>query len=655
MKRAEGLRSRWLATCLLLAGLAIGAIWLSSVRTLADPSEPAEAAPAHPEAAPANATWEKRWWIEKIARLLRNGEGLGPDDDIARLEKLTKEEIVREFMADERFGDTVLDFNMYFLGFKADSVKVDGNYQHSAFDFPNAISSAKALIGNGDYLKLFDLEGDYYFAPLATAPSEEDLTPEDSRLSAKQLRDKAETELSSKLKALLALRKGPKRVDFDEFCDQIAEFSDQRDELTKAFNRAFTDAEIFVLLRGSVPEFIFDGLDKVTDDECEKPKDKHDIKRLEDTVAELSTRLDRAFAEIARFEPTVYWPETLAEFKPLILSAFPRKGPWPAFGVEQGTALANSSTNYNRKRAAYVLKRFFCDDLNPVGFDDPKEHVSGAHGSQTSCYSCHYKLDPMAGFFRNHGALFGDASSTPDIVFDDLASMDRKKYLSAWSAPPGSGRAWDVGYIRSPRWTEQNEYGESLADLSRIIRKAPEAKRCLMKRLTEYVLGENQTVDGGYLDFLTQNFEKDAAVNSSIAMKNAVTRVLLTETYQTRNPDPRRCYDLAPGTNTSERPPCRVAYILQKNCVRCHNEDEALNTLDLTKWVQRPGEKRQTFPHFTMTGDKIPAAKTFEEMSSRLSSTDPKFRMPKNKLMSSQERQELYLWLQSELARRQPE
>jgi hypothetical protein len=29
--------------------------------------------------------------------------------------------------------------------------------------------------------------------------------------------------------------------------------------------------------------------------------------------------------------------------------------------------------------------------------------------------------------------------------------------------------------------------------------------------------------------------------------------------------------------------------------------------------------------------------------------------MPKNKLMSSQERQELYLWLQSELARRQPE
>ncbi len=68
-------------------------------------------------------------------------------------------------------------------------------------------------------------------------------------------------------------------------------------------------------------------------------------------------------------------------------------------------ALANSSTNYNRKRAAYVLKRFFCDDLNPVGFEDPAEHIGGAHGSQTSCYACHYKLDPMAGFFRNHGAL----------------------------------------------------------------------------------------------------------------------------------------------------------------------------------------------------------------------------------------------------------
>lgn len=631
---------------------------------MADPNPAADAAPvqaitsqtpASLPAPPAKSAWEKRWWIEKTSRILRNGEGVGPNDDIDHLEQLSKEEIVREFMNDERFGDTMLDFNMYFLGFKADSVKIDGAYRHSAFDFPNAISSARALLVNGDYLKLFDLDGDFYMAPLTTAPSMDALPPDEVRLSAKQLREKAVGELSSRIKALLALRKGANPVTVQAFCDEVGEMADQREELTKAFNRAFTDTEIFVLMRGAVPDFVFDRLDKLSDEDCEKPQDQIDAKHVEDAVSDIAERFDTAFAEVFKFDPTIYWPETLAEFQPLNLNAFPRGSKWPAFGYEQGTALANSSTNYNRKRAAYVLKRYFCDDLNPVGFDDPKEHVSGAHGSQTSCYSCHYKLDPMAGFFRNYGALFADASSTPDIVFDDLAAMDRKKYLQAWSAPPGSGRAWDVGYIRSPRWTEQNEYGLSLSDLSRIIRKAPEARRCLMKRLTEYVLGENQTLDGGYLDYLTQNFEKEAAVNSSIAMKNALTRVLLTETYQTRNPDAQRCYDLAPGTQTSERPPCRVAYILQKNCVQCHNGEEALNTLDLTKWIKTPNGKEKTFPHYQITGEKIPAVQTFEQMSSRLSSTDPKLRMPKNKLMSSQERQDLFLWLQGELARRHTE
>ncbi len=100
-----------------------------------------------------------------------------------RLSKLPKEEVVREFMRDERFGDTVLDFNMYFMGFKIDSLKIDGMYASSAFDFANAINSAKELLYDGDYLKLFDLEGDYYFAPLTMTPSEEKLDPEDAKLT----------------------------------------------------------------------------------------------------------------------------------------------------------------------------------------------------------------------------------------------------------------------------------------------------------------------------------------------------------------------------------------------------------------------------------------------------------------------------------------
>lgn len=609
---------------------------------------------AHPAMTipPRLSAWDKRWWIEKTSRLLRGGESLDPNDDIDHLAQLSKDDIAREFMSDERFGDTVLDFNMYVLGFKVDSLKVDGAYVANAYDFANAINSAKAVMQGGDYLKLFDLEGDDYMAPLAIAPSDDTLAPEDAKLTPQQLREKAVKELHSWLEDLLRMRQGAKPIQLPDYCDEVDEFTDARDKLTKRLNRAFADPEIFVLVRGGIPELIFDSLTAAVDQNCDKPEGQGDVTRLEAAVKTALAQFDRAFAEIFKFEPTIYGPDTVAEFRPVDRSAFPNSRKWLAFGFEQGTALANSSTNYNRKRAAYVLKRFFCDDLNPVGFDDPKEHVSGAHGSDTSCYACHYKLDPMAGFFRNYGALFSDEPSASDIVFDDLASVDRSKYLMAWRAPEGSARKWNIGYIRSPRWTEQNEYGQSVADLSRIIRNAPEAKRCVMKRLTQYMLGESQTVDGSYLDYLTANFEKEAAENSSTALKNAMIRILDSQAYQTRNPDPRQCYDFAPGTKRDDRPPCRIAYILEKNCVQCHSGKEILNTLDFTKWIDAPSGHGKAFPHLNSHGGQISTIETLQQMSNRLSSTDPKTRMPKNKPMSSQERQDLFLWVQSELARR---
>jgi hypothetical protein len=598
-----------------------------------------------------DASWEKRWWIDKTARLLRAGDGLSPTDDIGRLETMSKEEIARGFMRDQRFGDTVLDFNMYFLGFKVDSLKIDGVYSHNAYDFANAISSAKAVLEGGDYLKLFDLEGEYYMAPLTMIPSEDKLDDGDAKLTPRQLRQKAADELKGRLKTLIAMRAGKTPAEHDELCDAAGELTDQQEDITKRFFRAFTDTEIFVLMRGGLPEFIFEALSKTVNDECEAAEETGRPERIEETLRAVLARLDSALQEVAKFEPDIYAPDTVAQMKALDRAAFPGSKPWLAFGFEQGTALANSSTNYNRKRAAYVLKRFFCDDLTPVGFDDPKEHVGGAHGSQTSCYSCHYKLDPMAGFFRDYGALFSDASASPDIVFDDLASMDRAKYLAAWSAPPGSGRAWEVGYIRSPRWTEANNYGSSLADLSKIIRDAPEAKRCLMKRLTEYMLGPGQTVDGGYIDSLTRTFTEEAARNSSEALKNAIVRIIASQTYGVRDPDPTQCYDLASGARADNRPPCRVAYILEKNCAQCHDGKDILNTLDVGKWIAAPGGHGKTFQHMNAKGEQRPALETFQQMANRLATADAKTRMPKNKPMASHERQELYLWLEAEIAR----
>jgi Tfp pilus assembly protein PilV len=191
----------------------------------------------------------------------------------------------------------------------------------------------------------------------------------------------------------------------------------------------------------------------------------------------------------------------------------------------------------------------------------------------------------------------------------------------------------------------------TLADLSRIIRKAPEAKRCLMKRLFEYLIAEDQTIDGGYLDELTRKFEAEAAQNSSTAMKNAIVRIVLSNTYRQVNADPRACYDHAAAAKLDNAPPCRVAFILQKNCAQCHAGPDGNASLDLTSWIVSADGKTRTFPHLDHDRKQIAVHETLTRIADRLSSTDPAVRMPRLMVMPGQERQELFLWVQEELAR----
>jgi hypothetical protein len=597
--------------------------------------------------------WESLWWLDRTARLLRGGDGLGTEDDIPALEKLSEEEVARRFMADPRFGDAMLDFNMYFLGFKIDSVKIDGTYVDNAFDFPNAVSAAQAMMTGGDYFSLFDLEGPFFMAPLSMEDPEEDPEPGDRGLSPQQMRAKAIGEVRSAFEKLIANGKANSATDPQRVCADLNEVLFRAEDFTDRFYRSFNDPEIFALSRGRVLLDPLEMLSAIADSECSSDsKPPIDTERIAVALDRAYAQFSRAMQEVESFEPSVYQPQSLAEFRSFDLKTFPYTKTWLAFGYEQGIALANSSTNYNRKRAAYVLSRYLCDDLTPVGVEDPKEHASGAHGSDTSCYACHYKLDPMAGFFRNYGALFSDAARLPDIIFDDLANADRKAYASFWQTPKGSERRWNIGYVRSPRWTERNDYGENVGDLSRIIRNAPEAKRCLMKRLVDYMVGDDQTIDGAYLDELTGKFTAEARVNSSSAMKNAIIRVLKSNAYRERNRDPQKCYDHAEGARTSDTPPCRVAYILQKNCTQCH--DSAFSgdgNLDLGAWIDAPGGKGETFPHLDDAFAQISPRETLAQFVDRISSSDPKKRMPKNKLMSSPERQELFLWAQQELSR----
>jgi len=68
--------------------------------------------------------WEKQYWISKVSRKLLAGAEPDPETRAAMAGR-SREDIVQTLLADPRFGDTVLDFNLYFLGFKRDSVRDD--------------------------------------------------------------------------------------------------------------------------------------------------------------------------------------------------------------------------------------------------------------------------------------------------------------------------------------------------------------------------------------------------------------------------------------------------------------------------------------------------------------------------------------------------
>ena len=56
-----------------------------------------------------------------------------------------------------------------------------------------------------------------------------------------------------------------------------------------------------------------------------------------------------------------------------------------------------------------------------------------------------------------------------------------------------------------------------------------------------------------------------------------------------------------------------------------------------------------SFPHFDSKMEQMTRAETLRMIAERLASSDARKRMPKNKSMTSQDRQELYLWAEHEL------
>lgn len=578
----------------------------------------------------ADPIWQKRRWLEKTARLLRGGDGLTSKDNVDNLMRMSETDVIRFFMKDPRFGDAILDFNTYFLGYKYDTVKRGGIYLEPTIEMSNAVASAKEMLAGGDYFKLFDLKGPVFISPLGPlrkTPAEKKLTDAEVRKSRAEL-------LHKQLITAAEMARSP-GASGAKICAKLGPTQQMfRSVLSGGY-------PLKLLLQGIVlnPQL---GLKLQL--LCDASPNVSAI-ALAETLESIATKSAAFFAEMSKFEAeSGYSVASIADFRAIDLKAAGLSADWLAFSFDQSSMILNSSTNMNRKRSAYVLKHYFCDDLTPLGFDNPKVHVGGEHGTETSCYACHYKLDPMAGFFRGYGLTATDFSAAKSIYFDDGAQADRVAYENAWK---GTSRPWNIGYIRSVSEPERNSYGESLQDLSRILRSAPETKQCLVRRLFEYFVAEKQAVDDGYLKYLTDLLIKESTDNSSTAVKNTIERILLSDAYHQPDMDAQTCYDFAPGGKRDGALPCRVAYVIQQNCVNCHNNSVTRSSrggLDLSRWTA------ENFRHLDKNGSQRPARETFTRIVDRLQTTDPDLRMPHKKFMSDQDRRQLFDWAQKTLA-----
>ncbi|MCX6117602.1 MAG: hypothetical protein NT027_08680 [Proteobacteria bacterium] len=591
----------------------------------------------------------KRWWISKANRTMRLSKSLQSMKDTAELESLPAEEIIDRMQNTKDFYDMIADFTSYWLGNKGLDIWANygGNTVHISRNFVRntaVINSVKKFYDGEDYFgSLFSTNGFPIDAGYSPAYLKNGTQPQIPHPEIRQkIRDgfwKNKQKLTDFLNA----------NDASGFCNAL--FDNETE---------FSIADLFFGI-GGAGNFNSDVFSKkilAFQMYCIDPTSASSSEVLQ-KLNDFETTSDQLIAGANAMQPpnndymAAFRKDHVVDLNFLKNSSYDQlAADYAQFDDDFFSKIPNSSTNRNRKRAAWVLKRFFCDDLTPINVEAPSEHGDGVHGSQASCYSCHYKLDPMAGYFRHLGNGGRSYEKFSKIIYDDFAISDRSEYEKPWRSS-SSERSWNIGYIRDLKRTESNTYGETFGDLLQLLKTAPEVKQCFVKRVAQYMLGESQTMDSGYLNAIADRFVASSKVNATQAFKNVFKEIALSNTFVEKDPISSQCYDFAASSAQGSRAPCRIASILERNCTSCHSSNGPSGGLDLTKWSKIgadsvTGSSIFGFPH--VEGEtQLSKSESLKRINDRLQTPDSNLRMPLMKTMPSAEREELFLWLQKNL------
>ncbi|NQZ00904.1 MAG: hypothetical protein HRT45_09575 [Bdellovibrionales bacterium] len=586
--------------------------------------------------------WQKRIWLTRVSRSLWKGYNLRDSRLLDRWLQMDEESVVLEMLADERFLKTAIDFGYFYLGRKSHDIPFSWENPDSLMllnQYPNVAHLARQLeSGEGDFFDFYSADAPVYLARLRNPPNftTDPEKPADPNATPKEIRERLVDDwVLAYIKFKEYLNDTAKGYDKSFFCSEILDSA----PLTRI--ASFYGYDTITFFNAEALRQPFFRLSAY----CGAPNGP-DYSREE--LLAMGTEIHSFVVYLhlltqKNYELDVYAPRRFADLKLIPEMILPTQSAHP-FEMSYANYISNNSTNFNRKRAAYILDRFFCDDLTPVAIEDSGDHTSDKHGTQATCMACHYRLDPMAGFFKSRGNFFRNYSGEQSIVFDDNAVLPLDEYVDAWRNPADHQREWDIGYVRSQKDEQLNSYGETLADLSEILKTAPEVRSCLVKRVFQYMTSSDQTFDGDYMDFVTATFNNQSKQNSVQAFKRVFGTAALSQTFAENDRLPNECYDFEPGADPANRPPCQVASILEKTCYKCHSSPDGRGNLNLDTWVKvAPGQF--SFEHWDREFNRVPRSETMASIAERLSSPNPRLRMPKGGgHMNAVDRKDLYLW-----------